>query len=240
MSTYAIEIADRVLELLKAPTADEPTPFFKSYWRTPMRQVAASDLPLLGVYILRETRGPDGDENAGEIRFIHRLHLGIAGAISNADPGEQLRILEERMAGIDERLLTNPAFVCMIEGVTAMDRRSQYAQVAETPVAEIQIEMVVTFRTYWEPVVPDDFKTMHVETRYPTADADPAEVQQITQEYDIPQDAKGAHDGPQTPGQGRGRSEIEAPQRRDDPARGFDVAGRSIHAPPPARGRHHR
>lgn len=86
MSTYAIEIADRVLELLKAPTADEPTPFFKSYWRTPMRQVAASDLPLLGVYILRETRGPDGDENAGEIRFIHRLHLGIAGAISNADP----------------------------------------------------------------------------------------------------------------------------------------------------------
>ncbi|MGX1151446.1 hypothetical protein [Bradyrhizobium ottawaense] len=116
MSTYAIEIADKVLELLKATTPDEPTPFFKSYWRTPMRQVAASDLPLLGVYILRETRGPDGDENAGEIRFTHRLHLGIAGAISNADPGEQLRILEERMADIDERLLTNPEFVRMIEG----------------------------------------------------------------------------------------------------------------------------
>ncbi|KYK45358.1 hypothetical protein A1D31_34985 [Bradyrhizobium liaoningense] len=196
MSTYAIEIADKVLELLKAPTPDAPVPFFKSYWRTPMRQVSASDLPLLGVYILRETRAPDGDENAGEIRFIHRLHLGIAGAISNADPGEQLRILEERMADIDDRLLTNPEFVRMIEGVTAMDRRSQYAQVAETPVAEIQIEMVVTFRTYWEPVVPDDFKILHVETRYPSADTDPAEVQQITQEYDIPQNAKGTHDDP--------------------------------------------
>ncbi|MBR1002702.1 hypothetical protein ABIF65_005976 [Bradyrhizobium japonicum] len=240
MSTYAIEIADKVLELLQAPTADAPTPFFKSYWRTPMRQVAASDLPLLGVYILRETRGPDGDENAGEIRFIHRLHLGIAGAISNADPGEQLRILEERMADIDDRLLTNPDFVRMIEGVIAMDRRSQYAQVAETPVAEIQIEMVVTFRTYWEPVAPDDFKTMHVETRYPNADVDPAEVLQITQEYDIPQNAKGTHDGPENPRQGRGRSEIEAPERRDDPARRVDVARRSIHAPPPARGRHHR
>src|SRR5262245_57721257 len=100
MSTYAIEIADKALALLQAPVNGTP-PFWKSYWRTPMRQVSASDLPLLGVYSLRETRAAEGDENAGEPRFIHRLHLGIAGAIQTGDAGEQLRILEERMADID-------------------------------------------------------------------------------------------------------------------------------------------
>lgn len=184
MSTYAIQIADKALSILKAKPFE---PAFKTFKRTPMRQVSPGDLPLLGVYILRETRAPDGDANAGEPRFFHRLHLGIAGAVSAADDGTQFETLENMMAEIDDRLLTSPAFVNMIEGVEQMDRRSQYAIMGETPLAEIQIEMVVTFRTYWPQVVPDDYRTFHVETRYPTADADPAKQQQIVEQYDIEQ-----------------------------------------------------
>lgn len=184
MSTYAIEIADKAMALLRAKTFD---PAFKTFKRTPMRQVAPGDLPLLGVYILRETRSPDGDENAGEPRFFHRLHLGIAGAVSAADDGSQFVALEAMMAGIDDCLLTDPTFIRMIEGIEQMDRRSQYAIMGETPLAEIQIEMVVTFRSYWPPVVPDDYRTLHVETRYPKKDTDPGAVQQVVEQYDIEQ-----------------------------------------------------
>jgi hypothetical protein len=184
VSTYAIEIADKALSVLQATLFAPP---FKTFKRTPMRQVAPGDLPLLGVYILRETRSPDGDANEGEPRFFHRLHLGIAGAISAADDGAQFSTLESMMAQIDDRLLTSPAFIRMIEGVEQMDRRSQYAIMGETPLAEIQIEMVVTFRTYWPPIIPDDLRTIHVETRYPKATTDPAEVQQVVEQYDIPQ-----------------------------------------------------
>ncbi len=184
MSTHAIEIADKALALLRAATFDPP---FKSFRRTPLRQVAPDDLPLLMVYILRERRSPDGDANAGEPRFVHRVHLGIAGAVALSDDGAQLETLEAMMANIDDVLLTDPRFINMFEGIESMDRRSQYASVAETPLGEIQIEMVVTFRSYWEPKVPDDFAVLHVETRYPTAATDPAEVHQLTREHDVPQ-----------------------------------------------------
>ncbi|UQR66213.1 hypothetical protein LRP30_13580 [Bradyrhizobium sp. C-145] len=184
MSTYAIEIADKALAVLQATPFD---PVFKTFKRTPMRQVAPTDLPLLGVYILRETRSTDGDANAGEPRFFHRLHLGIAGAVSAADDGSQFTTLESMMAQIDERLLTSPAFISMIEGVEQMDRRSQYAIMGETPLAEIQIEIIVTFRTYWPPVIPDDYRTLHVETRYPSKDTDPARVRQVIEQYDVEQ-----------------------------------------------------
>lgn len=183
MSTYAIEVANKALAVLQATPFN---PAFKTFKRTPMRQVSPGDLPLLGVYILRETRSPDGDANAGEPRFFHRLHLGIAGAVSAADDGSQFATLESMMSQIDDRLLTNPSFVNMIEGIEQMDRRSQYAIMGETPLAEIQIEMIVTFRTYWPPVITDDYRTFHVETRYPMG-ADPARVQQVVEQYDIPQ-----------------------------------------------------
>ena len=42
-------------------------------------------LPYLGVYIIDETMLPDGDANAGHIRFSHTLRIGFSVMIANND-----------------------------------------------------------------------------------------------------------------------------------------------------------
>lgn len=184
MSDYAITIRDMAQTLLQAKMGVA----FKTYRKTPMLMVDPSDLPTLGVFIMRERRRADGDENAGEPRFIHELTLGFSGAENlETDKVGALATLEETMSLVDDALLTDPRFVNLTEGVLSMDRQSQYSKVGETSLAEIRVEMVLKFRTRYPPVIPDDLETIHVESRYPKSDVDPAEVQQIVREYDIEQ-----------------------------------------------------
>jgi hypothetical protein len=88
---------------------------------------------------------------------------------------------------LDDILLTNPKFVRLVEGFTGMDRQSQYAKVGETTLFEIRVEMVMEFTGWFDPVVNDDFNTLHIETRYPSYDTDPDEVMQIIRQYDLTQ-----------------------------------------------------
>ena len=45
-------------------------------------------LPYLGVYFIKENMGPDGDINAGEVRFITDLSVGFSIIVQNNDPVE--------------------------------------------------------------------------------------------------------------------------------------------------------
>ena len=184
MSDYAVTVATKAFDLAVAGFGAR----FKTYRKTPMLQVVPADLPLLGVYIMREQRAPMGDANHAEPRFKHALTLGFAGAV-HADTENQntLYELEQMMAELDEILLTNPHFVNLCEGVTGMDRQSQYAKIGETTLFEIRVEMVLAFSSYFPPKVVDDLNTIHVETRYPTVDADPAEIIQIIRQYELEQ-----------------------------------------------------
>ena len=65
MSRYAIIVADTAHDLLAA----EFGPRFKTYRKTPMMQVKPGDLPLLGVYILREQSPALGNANHAEPKF---------------------------------------------------------------------------------------------------------------------------------------------------------------------------
>ena len=62
-------------------------PFFASYTcrKTKMLSVQPQLLPYLGVYIIDETMLPDGDANAGHIRFSHTLRIGFSAMIANND-----------------------------------------------------------------------------------------------------------------------------------------------------------
>lgn len=185
MSTEAIEIADKAAELLQADYGVK----WKTYRRTPMLSVNPKDLPTLGIFILRERRTSDGQPSIGVPQFIHDLTLGFSGAraITTDNEGDLLTSMENDMTDIDRILLRDPTFLVLVEGVVSMDRTSQYSKVGEISLAEIRVEMVVRFRSYLEPVVPDDLETIHVESRYPSADTDPAEVQQIIRQIDLPQ-----------------------------------------------------
>jgi hypothetical protein len=187
VSDYAVQIQRKALDLIRAGMTGK----FVSYWLNPMTQINPGDLPAVAVHILRERRTADGDANCGPPKFVHQLSLGISGSISmvtdDISGAAPPVVLEDWMTQIDDLLLRDPRFVNLSEGVLSMDRLHQYAKTGETSLFEIRVEMVVQFRSNYEPVIVDDFETIHIESRYPSPDTDPAEVQQVVQQYDIPQ-----------------------------------------------------
>jgi hypothetical protein len=183
MSHYASMMQTEAMRLLQAGFGAR----FKTYRNTPALQVQPTDLPLLGVYILRERRIGMGPNHA-EPKFKHELTLGFSGGEwADTDDQNKLLGLEAMMSELDDILLTNAKFVMLVEGFTGMDRQSQYAKVGETTLFEIRVEMVMEFTGWFDPVVNDDFNTLHIETRYPSVDTDPDEVMQIIRQYDLTQ-----------------------------------------------------
>ena len=84
------------------------------------------------------------------------------------------------------------ALFVLTEGITAMDRVSQYAKIGETTLFEIRVEMVLQFSSRFEPTIVDDFNTMHVTTEFPDKAHADAGTPQIIREYDIPQNLRAA------------------------------------------------
>jgi len=191
MSHYATMIATQAHDNLVAGFGAR----FKTYRKSPMLQVQPSDLPLLGVYILREQRTPMGNANHAEPKFKHSLTLGFSGAVhADTDDQNKLYQLEETMSELDDILLTNPKFVTLVEGFTGMDRQSQYAKVGETTLFEIRVEMQMEFSGWFDPLVPDDFNTLHVTTEYPPG-VDPEAVMQIIRVYEMNRARAGLNGG---------------------------------------------
>jgi hypothetical protein len=163
---------------------------FKTYRNTPALQVQPGDLPMLGIYILRERRVQDSHANHAEPRFLHELTLGFSGAIwAETDDQNKLLELEELMSELDEILLTDSTFVRLTEGVTEMDRQGQYAKVGETTLFEIRVEMKIPFRSYFPPRVDDMLERVVVDTQYPDKEHADAGTPQIHRVYELETDS---------------------------------------------------
>lgn len=186
MSDYAVKVHAKAFDLAVAGFGTR----FKTYRKTPMMQVQPTDLPLLGIYIMREKRVPNGNADHAEPRFIHEVTLGFSGAIhAETDDQNSIYELEEWMSELDHILLCNPKFVNMTEGINGMDRQSQYAKVGETTLFEIRVEMVIPFRSNFPPGVIDDFNLLHVETQFPDKEHAESGTMQIIRVYNLPQNS---------------------------------------------------
>jgi hypothetical protein len=182
MSHWANTIHAKAMDLLQIGFGTQ----FKTYRKTPMLQVQPGDLPVLAVHLLRERRIPDGQSNQAEPKFIHDLTLGFSGAVHvETDKQNDINDLEEWMATVDDILLSDPAFVNLTEGVTAMDRVGQYAKIGETTLYEIRIEMNVQFRSHFTPRVPDTLEKVVITTQFPDKAHADAGTEQLVREYDI-------------------------------------------------------
>jgi len=183
MSHYASMMQKEALRLLQAGFGSR----FKTYRSTPALQVQPTDLPMLGVYILRERRTAMGQANHAEPKFKHELTMGLSGAVhADTDDQNKLYQLEEWMSEADDFLLRNPKYVKLVEGWTGMDRLSQYAKVGETTLFEIRVEIQCEFSGWFDPIVEDDFNLMHLTLQYPPG-VDPDSVLEIIRIYEINQ-----------------------------------------------------
>jgi hypothetical protein len=182
MSHYASEVQKKAMELLQAGFGSR----FKTYLNVPMLQVQPTDLPVLGVYILRERRVEDGHANHTEPHFKHQLTLGFSGGVHvSTDRQNELPLLEQWMSELDDLLLSNPKFIRLTEGITGMDRVAQYAKIGETTLYEIRVEMMLEFSSRFPPLVPDVLEKVVVDTQFPDAESAAGGTPQIHRVYEI-------------------------------------------------------
>jgi hypothetical protein len=161
-------------------------PFFAAYTCRKNKMLVARPeyLPYLGVYIIDETQTPDGDANAGEVRFIHNTRIGFSVIIANNDQDACEAQLDAGFWRIMNRLwpdeyimnlintydpstgTSNPDNT-IIESIERGLRRYVWGNAAfsnETPVGELQYDITARHRTYWSPGPFDDLLTIDMTT----------------------------------------------------------------------------
>jgi len=212
--SYAWVIRNAFLDALSSDA------FFAGYTARPnkMLVVKPEDLPYLGVYIVDEVMTPDGDANAGDIRFSHVLRIGFSVIVANNDQALAEQKIDAAFWRISNRLFCDPDLMNVIEsnmsdnlrieGIVRGTRRHVFGSPTfsnETPIAELQYEISCMFRTMWDPVITD-------------------ELQEIDITLDVP---------PGTP-------PIHIPIVFESSAKGERTDGRSQHAHGATRHKHHR
>lgn len=161
-------------------------PFFANYTKrkTKMLTVQPDLLPFLGVYIMDETMLPDGDLNAGFYDFIHTLRIGFSAIVANNDQVVAESQIDAAFWRIMHVLWTDPYIINVIntynptlgfgnpdnvriEGISRGVRRHVFGTAQmnnETPLAELQYDVSVQYRSMWWPTIVDTFDEYNMRT----------------------------------------------------------------------------
>jgi hypothetical protein len=180
VTSPAVEIRDTAHALLEKLVG------YKQVRKARVPTYQPDDLPCLSVFILNE-RGTGDDAFHGEPHFEVRSTIGISAVFSLASPEELEVLLDTASTQIKDTLFRNPKFVRLLQGISGFTRTHSFPQQGETYFAELRFEIDCVFYDSFQPIIEDDFETLHLETRYPHADTDPEAVQQVVAEWDIPQ-----------------------------------------------------
>lgn len=168
---------------------------------------AGIQVPFIGVYSPEELYGPDGDYNAGEIRLLHTVPVGIQIVLKNNDPVKLLEKLDAAYWFVMNQLLRDDSITNLwrttmpdntrFEGVIRGGVRENWflaqgsrSTTAETPIGEKLIELALVFRTIWYPTEFPDLHRITTRTAYPRGGTpeEQLEVQQVTMVYEFKAD----------------------------------------------------
>jgi hypothetical protein len=136
--------------------------------KTRMLPVQPLLIPYLGVYLVDETMTPDGDANAGMIRFAHSIRIGFSVIITNNDQNAAEQTVDQAFLKIlqllycDQHVMNvlhnnNPEGVGT-EGIMRGIRRHNFGNAGarnETPFVELQYDVSAYFRSEWYPDITD-------------------------------------------------------------------------------------
>ena len=180
VQSYSFVIRDMFIDHLLRAT------FFAGYTGRKSRAlpIMPQQLPYLGLYIVNEDMTPDGDLNAGEIRFTHYLKLGFSVIIINNDPVACEAKLDAAYWAIMNTLWRDPYLTnfidtrvypggvgnpdnVRIEGVSRSTRKHVFGNAGkdnETPIGEMQYEATIKYRADYGPIITDDLLQIGVRT----------------------------------------------------------------------------
>lgn len=163
-------------------------------------------IPSLGVFLGEEILEPDGDLNAGDIRFINRVTIGIQILVKNNDPTAMLAKLDQASWFVLNQLLRDNTLMnrfkttmpdgdyFRLEGLPRIRFRPDVWGLAgsqnETPFGERLFWLTYQFRTEWYPTDFDDLERITVTTAFPPGDADgQSKTQQVKIVYEFTPDS---------------------------------------------------
>jgi hypothetical protein len=169
--TFAYDIRDAMYNVV---TAD---PYFAgwTFRKTRMLPVQTDLVPFLGIYLVDETMIPDGDANAGYIRFSHTSRIGFSVVHANNDQTILEQKLDQGYLKIMSLLWTdiklmnvlnnnNPENVG-IESALRGSRRHIFGATGannEFPFGELQYEVSLFSRSEWYPDIIDTLDEIDV------------------------------------------------------------------------------
>lgn len=162
--SFALNMRDAMYNIVKAAS------FFSGYTfrKTRMLPVQVDLIPYLGVYIADELMVPDGDANAGCVRFNHTSRIGFSIVQANNDPVALEQGLDAAFLKLmgtlwcDIKLMNvlknnNPEGTG-IESIVRGARRHIFGNAGvnnETPFGELQYEVNCFSRSEWYPDITD-------------------------------------------------------------------------------------
>jgi hypothetical protein len=186
--SYPILLRDAIMARVKA------MPFFTGFTFTTNKalQIQPQSLPYCGVYFIQETSTPDGDANAGEVRFRTAVIIGFSVIILNNDAEAAELKLDTAMQTLAGNLLNDETLYngdqVKVQGFVSGKRSHEFGNGTfdnKTPIAELRWELICDIGTItYPPVVLDDLEVIHVTTEYPYP---PTGAPPVYSEYDMEQ-----------------------------------------------------
>jgi hypothetical protein len=151
-------------------------------------------LPYLGVYWANENQVPNGDANCTDIRFNHTLQLGFSIIVINNDEDAAEQQIDAGYWVVMNRLWRDPGLMNVyisslpdsveIESLMRGVVKRNYGFAGannETPIAELQYDVSIFYRSEWFPDITDTLNEIYVTTGIKSTDTQ-ADMQQRWQE----------------------------------------------------------
>jgi hypothetical protein len=169
----AFDIRNQMFNLVSANA------FFAGYVarKTKMLPVQPQLLPFLGVYLIDENMGPDGDANEGCIRFEHTARVGFSVIAVNNDQDVLEQTIDKAFLKIMAILWTDLKLTnvlqssipegYLIESIVRGARRFSFGPASfnnELPLGELQYEVSCFYRSEWYPDITDTLNEIDVTT----------------------------------------------------------------------------
>jgi hypothetical protein len=190
--SYPMVVRDGIMNRLKAK------PYFSTFKFSTSRavQIQPQSLPFCGVYFLQETQTPDGDINAGEVRFRVSARYGFSVIVLNNNPEEAEYQIDRAMMQITS-LFSDPTLYggadAEIQGFAGGNRQHVFGNAGQdnvTPTVELRYELTCDLGTVtYEPVVPDILEVIRSDTSFPIGGTAQQhhDTQQVVSQYDMEQ-----------------------------------------------------
>jgi len=193
--SFALDIRDAFYNVVTA------APYFAGYTKRKNKWLPVQPelVPYIGVYLINEVTSPDGDANAGCIRFSHAVQIGFSVVQANNDQELLERNVDQAHQQIMKLLwtdlhlmnvlqnnaqgLNNPENVA-IESVTRGTRKHVFGSSRadnEFPFIELEYNVFAFTRSFWYPDITDTLDEIDV-TVAPN-NADPNAVQAVSVKY---------------------------------------------------------